>query len=230
LGTRKQQQSAGITLRRTAAQDLDSVVALDAANVGRARQVYFERRLKSALAQPAQYVQFSAEQNGRFAGFIMARRLLGEFGRAEPAFRLEAMGVAQDEQGKGIGTALLAKIESEAKRMGVPVIRSTASWRDHTFMRFFDRGGIGPGRQKECRQGFRIAAFLIAGLPSLKLEIGGIGLGAAPQAAHQTYGHHGGQQRRQRARTNCHTTSARIEAFVVGRSTTDPGSRPMPDK
>lgn len=142
LGTRQQQKPAGITLRRTAAQDLESVVALDAANAGRSRQFYFERRLKAALAHTAMHVQFSAEQSGMVLGFMMARQLLGEFGRAEPALRLETMGVAQCEQGQGIGTALLAKLESEAKRMGVPSIRTTASWRDHAIMQFFDRAGF----------------------------------------------------------------------------------------
>jgi len=141
LGTRRQ-QPATITLRRTAAQDLDSVVALDAANVGRARQFYFERRLKAALAQTALHLQFSAEQGGTLVGFMMARQLLGEFGRAEPALRLEAMGVAQGEQGQGIGTALLDRLESEAKRMGVPAIRTTASWRDHAIMQFLERAGF----------------------------------------------------------------------------------------
>lgn len=99
MGSRKQHQTAAITLRRTTAQDLDSVVALDAANIGRARQFYFERRLKAALAHTALHVQFSAEQDGKLVGFMMARQLLGEFGRSEPALRLEAMGVAQGEQG-----------------------------------------------------------------------------------------------------------------------------------
>lgn len=142
MDIRNQQQILGITLRRTTAQDLDSVVALDAANVGRPRQFYFERRLKAALAQTALHVQFSAEQDGKFVGFMMARQLLGEFGRAEPALRLEAMGVAQDEQGYGIGTALLAKLESEAKGMGVPAIRTTVSWRDHAIMQFFDHAAF----------------------------------------------------------------------------------------
>ena len=142
MPTTLRQRSTGITLRRTAAQDLDSVVALDAANTGRARQFYFERRLKAALEQPPLHVQFSAEQDGTFVGFIMARQLLGQFGRAEPALRLEAMAVAHGEQGHGIGTALLAKLESEAKRMGVPAIRTTASWRDHAIMQFFDRAGF----------------------------------------------------------------------------------------
>jgi GNAT superfamily N-acetyltransferase len=142
VDVRKQQQPAAMTFRRTAAQDMDSVIALDAAIVGYARRFYFERRLKAALAQPARHVQFSVEQGGKFVGFLMARQLLGEFGRAEPALRLEAIGVAEGEQGHGIGTALLAKLESEAKRIGMPVIRTTASWRHHTIMQFFDHAGF----------------------------------------------------------------------------------------
>jgi ribosomal protein S18 acetylase RimI-like enzyme len=140
LGTGTQQ--TGITLRRVAAQDLDSVVALDAANSGRARRFYFERRLKAALAQPQLHIQFAAERGGFFVGFMMARQLLGQFGRAEPALRLEAMGVAPGEQGHGIGTVLLSKFESEAKRMGVPVIRTDASWRNHRVMQFLDHVGF----------------------------------------------------------------------------------------
>ena len=136
------QTQPGITLRRASAQDLDAVVALDAAIVGRTRQSYFERRLKAALTHSAQHVQFSAESDGKLAGFIMARRLLGEFGRGEPAMRVEAMSVAQGEQGHGIGTALLARLEVEAQRLGVPLIRTTASWRDHAMLQFFDRAGF----------------------------------------------------------------------------------------
>lgn len=142
MATRTQQQSAGISLRRTKAEDMESVIALDATFVGRPRQFYFQRRLKAALDQTALHVQFSAEQDGRFVGFIKARKLVGEFGRAAPALRLEAMAVAPDKQRQGIGSALLARLESEAKRMGVAAIRTTASWRDHAIMQFFDCAGF----------------------------------------------------------------------------------------
>jgi ribosomal protein S18 acetylase RimI-like enzyme len=139
---RTQDQSAGISLRRTKAEDMDSVVALDAAVVGHPRRLYFERRLKAALAQTERHVQFSAEQGGRFVGFIKARKQLGEFGRAEPALLLESISVEPGEQRHGIGSALLARLETEAKRLGVPAIRTTASWRDHSIMRFFDSAGF----------------------------------------------------------------------------------------
>lgn len=142
MATRTQQHAAGISLRRTKAEDMESVVALDATILDRPRQFYFQRRLKAALDQTGLHVQFSAEQNGSLVGFIKARKLLGEFGRAEPALRLEAMAVAPSKQGQGIGSALLARLESEAKRMGVAAIRTTASWRDRGIMQFFDRAGF----------------------------------------------------------------------------------------
>jgi predicted N-acetyltransferase YhbS len=142
LATRTQRQSAGISLRRTKAQDMESVVAVDAAIVGHPRHLYFQRRLKAALDQTERHVQFSAEQGGKFVGFIKARKQQGEFGRAEPALLLEAIAVAPGEQGRGIGSALLARLESEAKRLGAPAIRTTASWRDHAIMQFFDGAGF----------------------------------------------------------------------------------------
>lgn len=138
MATSTQQPAARISLRRTKAEDMEAVVALDAAIVGHPRQLYFQRRLQSALDQTQKHVQFSAEQDGRFVGFIKARKQLGEFGRAEPALLLEAMAVSPGEQGRGIGSALLAKLEGEARRLGVPEIRTTASWRDHAIMQFFD--------------------------------------------------------------------------------------------
>ncbi|TSA15816.1 MAG: GNAT family N-acetyltransferase [Betaproteobacteria bacterium] len=142
MATRTPQQTAGISLRRTKAEDMQAVVALDATIVDRPRQFYFQRRLKAALDQTELHVQFSAEQDGRIVGFIKARRLKGEFGHAEPALRLETIAVAPGEQGQGVGRALLSRLEDEAKRMGVAAIRTSASWREHTIMQFFDRAGF----------------------------------------------------------------------------------------
>lgn len=142
MATSTQRQSAAISLRRTKAQDMEAVVALDAAIIGHPRQLYFQRRLRAALTQTERHVQFSAEQDGRFVGFIKARKQQGEFGRSEPALLLEAIAVAPARQGQGIGTALLARLETEAKRMGARAIRTSASWRDHAIMEFFDHAGF----------------------------------------------------------------------------------------
>ena len=133
-------------LRRLARSDLPAVVAIDAAGTGRSRRDYMERRLEAALREPALHLQFAAERAGSLVGYMLARKLEGEFGRAEPALRLEITGVLPDEQGRGIGSKLLGMLESEAKRLGVRELRTQAAWRNHSMLRFFGRTGFQLGR------------------------------------------------------------------------------------
>jgi len=129
-------------LRRLAPKDLDAVVAIDAALTGNTRRVYFERRLQAALRQPELHVQFAAEVGGRLGGHVLARKLVGEFGRAQPALQLETLGVQPGEQGHGVGMALLGALEAEAKKQAIPAIRTAATWRNVGLLRFFDHAGF----------------------------------------------------------------------------------------
>lgn len=142
-----QLQKNGMTIRRLTKQDIEAVVAMDAAAVGHPRTAYFERRLKTALLRPALYVQFGAEQGGKLVGFMMARQMQGQFGRNEPALRLEAFAVASDMRGQHIGSALLSKVEEEAQRLKIAKIRTTASWRDHAILQFLDHAGFELGSE-----------------------------------------------------------------------------------
>lgn len=153
MDTIDQQQKDGLTIRRLTAEDFEAVVGMDAAAVGHPRTFYFERRLKTAKSRPALYVQLGAEQNGKLVGFMMARQIQGQFGRNEPALRLEAFAVAADARGQQIGSALLSKLEDEARRLKIAEIRTTASWRDHTIMQFLDHAGFELGSELviDCR-------------------------------------------------------------------------------
>ena len=141
------QQKNDMAIRRLTAEDFEAVVGMDAAAVGRPRTFYFERRLKTAKSRPALYVQLGAEQNGRLVGFMMARQIQGQFGRNEPALRLEAFAVAADVRGQQIGSALLSRLEDEAKRLKIAELRTTASWRDHAIMQFLDHAGFELGSE-----------------------------------------------------------------------------------
>lgn len=132
----------GVTVRRLTPADLDAVVEVDAAIVGRLRRGYFERRLHAALGDPKLHVQFAIDRGGVLSGFLLARRLVGEFGRAEPSVRLEIMGVRPGEQGHGIGDALLHALAAWASEREVRLIRTQGSWRDHAMLRFFDHCGF----------------------------------------------------------------------------------------
>jgi ribosomal protein S18 acetylase RimI-like enzyme len=138
--------SAEPTLRRLVRTDLGAVTAIDAASVGRSRRDYMERRLEAALREPSLHLQFAAERAGSLVGYLLARKLEGEFGRAEPALRLEIIGVSTEEQGRGIGMRLLGELEGWALKHGIREIRTNADWRNHRMLHFFDRTGFELGR------------------------------------------------------------------------------------
>jgi GNAT superfamily N-acetyltransferase len=139
-------------VRPLARGDFDDAVAIDAGIVGRTRRAYFERRLRAAVKAPDDHVQFAEVQDGTLAGYVLARRMLGEFGRAEPGLRLEAVGVRPERQRRGTGTRLLGALERWASKHGIRQIRTSAHWRDHALLGFLDRAGfeLGEHRVIDC--------------------------------------------------------------------------------
>jgi ribosomal protein S18 acetylase RimI-like enzyme len=84
------------------------------------------------------HAQFAATDPSGLAGYILARVLEGEFGRSEPALRLEVVGVRRDAQGRGIGQRLFEALADWARRHGVRELRTQATWNDHTMLRWLD--------------------------------------------------------------------------------------------
>jgi ribosomal protein S18 acetylase RimI-like enzyme len=129
-------------VRRLAREDLDAVVAIDALAEGRSRRPYFERRLAAALREPAWHVQFACTGDGGLAGYVLARVLEGEFGRAERALLVEAIGARHDARGAGVGRRLLEALAGDARRLGVTELRTQAAWNDHRMLRWLDENGF----------------------------------------------------------------------------------------
>jgi predicted N-acetyltransferase YhbS len=129
-------------LRPLAPRDLEAVIRIDASLRGRARGAYFERRLAAAGRDPERHLQLAVDDDGRLAGYMLGRALEGEFGRSEPAVRLETFGVVGAAQGRGLGAALERAFEDEARRRGITEIRTTALWRERALLGFFDRTGF----------------------------------------------------------------------------------------
>lgn len=146
---------ADVTIRALARHDLDAVVAIDAAIGGRSRRAYFERRLAVALKQPELHVQLAAADHRGPAGYILARRTLGEFGRIKPGLRLEVVGVRGELQGHGIGRRLLDALRSYAERHGITELRTAATWNDHRMLGWLDAMGfaLAPDIVVECGVG-----------------------------------------------------------------------------
>jgi GNAT superfamily N-acetyltransferase len=128
--------------RAFARGDLDAMVALDTSITGFPRREYFERRLACALRQPAMHAQLVARDAHGPAGYLLARVMAGEFGRTEPALRLEVIGVRPDAQGHGTGAQLLGGLIDFARRHGIREVRTAAAWNDHRMVPWLDAMGF----------------------------------------------------------------------------------------
>jgi predicted N-acetyltransferase YhbS len=132
----------GTSVRALKQHDLDAVVEIDAAISGRVRRAYFQRRLSSALKQPGLHVQLAAVDEAGLAGYILARQTHGEFGRVQPALRLEVVGVRLDRRGQGVGRQLIDALADYAHRHGVAEFRTTAAWTDTRMLRWLAAVGF----------------------------------------------------------------------------------------
>ena len=130
------------TIRALNAQDLDAVVAIDAAVEGRSRRSYFQRRLDAARAQPGLHVQLAAVDAAGLAGCMLARRTSGEFGRHRPGLRLEVVGVRDDRRGQGVAGQLLQAIADNAIRHGAAELRTTAAWTNQRMLPWLQAMGF----------------------------------------------------------------------------------------
>ena len=141
-----------ITIRALARDDLDAVVAIDAAIQGRSRRAYIERRLAAALRDPGAHAQFAASSDDGLMGFIEARVTEGEFGRSGRDLRLETLGVRTEAQGRGVGKQLFSVLSQWAARHGITELRTQAAWNNHRMMGWLDNAGftLAPNHVVDC--------------------------------------------------------------------------------
>ena len=141
-----------LAIRALAVEDLDAVVAIDAAIGGRRRRTYFQRRLDAALRKPKLHAQFAIADEQGLAGFILARVLEGEFGLTEPGLRLEVIGVRGDVKGQRVGARLCDALCDFGRRHGMADIRTQAAWNDHSMLLWIDAMGfaLAPNHMVDC--------------------------------------------------------------------------------
>ena len=147
-------QSSGV-LRALRTTDLDAVVEIDRRITGRSRCIFFERRLKAALADPAGFIVVAVEaedassgastgvSTGACAGFAIARLQNGEFGDDRRVAVLDVIGVDPAHRGAGVGSLLLEGITAGMQRCDVGELRTQVDWRDQELIRFFAVAGFG---------------------------------------------------------------------------------------
>lgn len=124
------------------AEDLDAVVSIDAGLGGGSRRGFFEKRLAAALEYPGEFVYVGLREADRLVGFAHARLLEGEFGKFGPRAALDAIGVAPDRRGTGVGRHLITGVEKVLRHKHIGELTSQVDWRNQNLLGFFARAGF----------------------------------------------------------------------------------------
>jgi len=143
---------AALSIRALTPADLQAVVAIDANIEGHSRSAYVQRRLAAAVREPALHAQFAVSDSTHLVGYILARVLHGEFGRDQPALRLEMVGVHPAARSHGAGRMLFDTLSGWAARHGIGELRTAARWNDTTMAHWLDAMGfvLAPGLILGC--------------------------------------------------------------------------------
>ncbi len=132
-----------LPVRSMTEADLPAIVRLDRKITGRDRGRYYRRKAAEALRASGVRVSLVAELEGQFAGFLMARVDLGEFGRTEPTAVLDTLGVDPGLVRRRVGRALLEQLLLNLGSLRVERVLTEIAWNDLDLLAFFSRTGFG---------------------------------------------------------------------------------------
>lgn len=129
--------------RPLTSDDLNRVIAIDAELSGRERPIFFQKRLDAALNAPDGFITAAVDGTGGIDGYAIARIQSGEFGSDHAVAVLDVIGVDPGATHRGIGHALMARLDARMRKRGVREMRTQADWRHHELLRFFEDVGFG---------------------------------------------------------------------------------------
>ena len=136
-----------IVVRSMKEDDLNGIVAIDAAASGRRRPRYFEVMLHRAISQAGVQISLVAEVDGRVAGFIIGSLYYGEYGVLEPSASIDAISVDPVSRGNKVGTALMRQLRLNLAALRITTLRTEVSWDHFGLLAFFRSQGFRPSRR-----------------------------------------------------------------------------------
>ncbi len=136
-----------IFVRSMRADDLNSVVRIDAKLTGYQRQPYFSTKVEEMMSESSVRVSLVAEVDGLPSGFIMARVDFGEFGQTEATAVIDTLGVNPDFAHLGIASALLSQLLINLGGLHVERVRTSVPWNNLGLLGFLDAKGFAPAQQ-----------------------------------------------------------------------------------
>jgi len=131
-----------VLVRTARSADLDAIVSIDAAAVGRRRERFLALKLNQALADTGIAISLVGELDDHVVGFALARLYYGEFGVVEPAAVLDVVGVHPDYRGRHVAAALVDQLRMNLLGLGIPTLQTEVSWGQPDLITFFQHEGF----------------------------------------------------------------------------------------
>jgi GNAT superfamily N-acetyltransferase len=131
-----------VLVRRLQAGDLEAIVAIDAASVGRRRDRFLAQKMMQALSDTGIAVSLAAVLDDHVVGFALARVYYGEFGVVEPAAVLDVIGVHPDYRGRHVAAALVDQLRTNLLGVGIRTLQTEVQWGNLDLLTFFQREGF----------------------------------------------------------------------------------------
>jgi ribosomal protein S18 acetylase RimI-like enzyme len=131
-----------ILVRGLKSTDLDAMIAIDAASVGRRRERFLAQKLEQALTDTGIAMSLAAEIDGFVVGFVLATVYYGEFGVLEPAAVLDVIGVRPEFRGRHVAAALIDQLRTNLLGLGIPRLQTEVQWDSQELLAFFHREGF----------------------------------------------------------------------------------------
>jgi predicted N-acetyltransferase YhbS len=130
-----------VKIRSLAYGDLDAIVAIDKAVLGKERPEYWSMKIdisedRSPLAS------LVAELDGTVVGFIMGDASGWEYGVPNTVGWIDTIGIQPQYHRTGIARLLFTEMVNNLKKVGVDTIYALINWKEWDLLHFFDKMGF----------------------------------------------------------------------------------------
>jgi ribosomal protein S18 acetylase RimI-like enzyme len=127
--------------------DLEAIVKIAHHIDGGDHRAYYTEKMDEAISQSGVRVSLVAEQDGRVAGFVMARVDFGEFGRMEPAAVIDSFGVDPGQARHHVGSALIGQLTANLRMLRCETVHTAVDWSQSELLAFLRATGFAPSQR-----------------------------------------------------------------------------------
>jgi ribosomal protein S18 acetylase RimI-like enzyme len=131
-----------VLVRNLQPGDVDALIGIDAAAVGRRRESFLRLKTTQAFADTGIAASLVAELDDHVVGFLLARVYYGEFGVVEPAAVLDVLGVHPDYRGRHVAAALVDQLRTNLLGLGIRTLQTEVRWSNPELLTFFQHEGF----------------------------------------------------------------------------------------